>query len=222
MSKTSKEKTENVTKSTVTQPTEAKTEVKEPKKIDKKQLVVGLIILVVALLLLFISFHKEPKDITNASNEPVKETPIAKKEEVDIKHRIVPAKIVEQKVENVVFVFTATTDTALHYKLYYTTENDADFDEDHVIPLEGKAGKNTYSISIPVEKIARFRLNFGTDIGIVTMSDIYLTGTQTADLNNLFQYFFFQIIDLDNHGDGSFSFEMVDYHAYMEYRAPLQ
>lgn len=228
MKKASREKTEKVVASKAPKAAKTKEPAKadeaktEPQKVDKKQLIVGLIILVVALLLLFISFHKETVNETNVSNKQIKETPVvAEKKEVVDKTKIVPAKIVEQKVENVVFVFTATTDTALKYKLYYTTEDGVDFDEDHVVPLEGKVGQNTYSISIPVEKIARFRLNFGTDIGKVTMGDIYLTGTQTVDLNDLFQYRFFQIVDVDNHGDGSFSFEMVDYHAYMEYRPAL-
>ena len=53
------------------------------------------------------------------------------------------------------------------------------------------------------------------------MRDIYLTGSQTKDLNDLSQYMYYQIMNIDNHGDGSFTFEMIDYNAYMEYRAPL-
>ena len=215
MEKTSAKKAKKAESGKVKQPEKVEISKTETKKVDKKQVIVGIIILVVALLLLFFSFRKDIKEVTK---EAVSKLPMVEK--VD-KTKVVPAKIVEQKAENVVFVFTSTTDTALKYKLYYTTESNADFDEEHVVPLEGKVGKNTYSISLPVEKIAKFRLNFGTDIGKVTMSDIYLTGSQTQDLNNLFQYLFFQIVDLDNHGDGSFSFEMIDYNAYMEYRPQL-
>lgn len=190
---------------------------KDESKLDKKQLIVGVIILFVALLLLFFSFYpsqdKVSENITQMKSSFLKE-------KVD-KNRVLPAKIVEQKSENVVFVFTATTDSALNFKLEYTTENNADFDDKHVVLLDGKEGENTYSITVPAEKIARFRLGFGTSVGKVTMRDIYLTGSQTKDLNDLSQYMYYQIMNIDNHGDGSFTFEMLDYNAYMEYRAPL-
>ena len=187
----------------------------EVKKTDKKQIIVGLIILVVALLLLFFSFYKgaEKPLFTAKSDKPVVE-------EID-KNQPKPAKMVEQKAENVVFVFTAITPNPLHYKLYYTTSNDMPLDEEHTVSFEGKAGKNTYSINIPAEKISRFRLSFGEDVGKMTLRDIYLTGSQTEDLNNLYHYWFYQIIDVDNQGDGSFSFEIIDYNASMEYRLPL-
>ena len=217
MTKKSEEKAKKAVSSKEINPKKAKEPKKEApkadKKVDKKQIIVGIIILIVALLLLFFSFYNGTPKKPGISNIPVVE-------KVD-KYRVVPAKIVEQQADNVIFVFTATTAKALNFKLYYTTEENTGFDEEHVVPLVGEAGKHTYSISVPVEKISKFRLNFGTDIGVVTMSDIYLTGSQTKDLNNLFQYVFFQIVNVDNHGDGSFTFEMIDYHAYMEYNSQI-
>lgn len=217
MTKKSEEKAKKVAPSKAVKPKKAAEPKKEApkadKRVDKKQVIVGIIILIVAFLLLFFSFYGGTPKRPGISNIPVVE-------KVD-KYRVLPAKIVAQDVDHVVFVFTATTSKPLNYKLYYTTEENQAFDEDHVVPLAGEAGKHTYSIPVPVEKIVKFRLNFGTDIGVVTMGDIYLTGSQTKDLNNLFQYVFFQIVNVDNHGDGSFTFEMIDYHAYMEYNSQL-
>ena len=81
----------------------------------------------------------------------------------------------------------------MEYKIYYTTENKASFDEKNVVLHKGQKGENKYSISLPVKKIARFRIQLEPRAGNVTIKDIYLTGSQQANLNEFEQYEFSQM-----------------------------
>lgn len=212
----------------------------EAKK-NPKQMVVAAVILVVAILLLSLAMceRKAPKKDV-APQKPVVETVV--KEEpaapqkpeaeapaevpaavIEDKEATEPevAEVVEVKPTNAVLTFTATAEKDFNYQVFYTVEREVWFDGSHVIDYQGRAGTHNYSIVLPEKEVFRIRLDFDEEPGTVTIKDIYLTGSQEADLNDFSAYELNQMEKTVVNKDGSFTFISNDRDPYMAYRPAL-
>ncbi len=175
-------------------------------KNNLKQVIVAVVILIFAIVMLVLGLSGlfSKKQATETVQKTI--TPVV--EEV-------------KKPTNVVVNFTATSENPITYEIFYTTEREVWFDGSHVLSIEGKEGEYTYAIDLPLEKIYRFRLDFGSNPGKVTIKDIYLSGTQEYDLNSFDLYEFKNINNakIDDNGNITFSSDNED--PYMAYRPAL-
>ena len=175
-------------------------------KNNPKQIVVSIVILIFAIVLLVLGlfglFSKKQEA------KPVAET--------------VVKPIVEEvkKPTNVIVNFTASTENPITYEIFYTVEREVWFDGTHTLSVEGKEGEHTYAIDLPLEKIYRFRLDFGENPGKVTIKNIYLSGTQEYDLNNYNLYEYKNINNVEIKEEG-ITFASDNQDPYMAYRPAL-
>ncbi len=172
---------------------------------DYKQMFLGIVIFIFAIVFLTVAFHSEEEKTTETyAISKVITNKLNKETRFNRVSRIVPDnKVVE---ENVTLNFETVTERAMEYKIYYTTKNNAPFDENNVILYKGQTGDNKYSIPLPVKQIARFRIELEPRAGNVTFKNINLTGTQQADLNKVEQYEFYQVENIKINEDNSISF----------------
>lgn len=170
-------------------------------KIEFKQIVVGLVILCFAVLLLLMSFPDLKKSSWLA--------PLFGYEKYDT-----------YKPTNVMVMFETTTEKDVEYQVYYTVVREVWFSEDHVARLQGKKGTHYYVLNLPVEQIHKFRLDFGSAPGKVTVHDIRLMGTQSEDLSNFNEYRYHQMTDIEIDESGV-SFESLLRDPFMIYRPRL-
>jgi len=177
-------------------------------KNNLKQVIVATVILIFAIVLLVIGLSGLFSKKQVIKQEVVKEKVETVVEEV-------------KKPTNVVVNFTATTENPITYEIFYTTEREVWFDGSHTLSVEGKEGQYTYAIDLPLEKIYRFRLDFGSNPGKVTIKDIYLSGTQEYDLNNFDLYEFKNINNVEKDKDGNVTFTSDNEDPYMAYRPAL-
>ena len=157
----------------------------EKSQIDKKQVIVAVIILIVAILMLSVAFNSFKSDKVETA---------AKVEEA------------EPQKEPVVVNFTTETEGAVDYTIYYTTSANDMFSDEKSIHQSGQAGLNTYSVTLPVSEISRFRLSFSQDAGNVKVISITLSGAQTEDLSGFTSYEMFMMDNITLNDDGSLSF----------------
>lgn len=212
----------------------------EAKK-DPKQLIVGAIILVVALLLLLLAFKGSDKpqekvlikpaveqtedvkapavqqdiETTQQKKQPEAEVPALKGNEKAAKEAM---KI---KAKNAVVTFTAKADKDFDYQVFYTVEREVWFDPSHVVTRKAEKGTHKYSIVLPVKEIFRFRLDFGEAPNEVTIKDIYVTGSQFADLNDFTKYDFNQIDSHKINKDNSITIKASGNDPFMAYQKAL-
>jgi len=172
----------------------AKKKIEENKKIDKKQLIVGIIILLVAGLILGYSFYEMNK--SNLSD-------------VQGKTEFKKYSSIEEKPQNVNLIFETTTEKDFEYQIYYTQSMDENFTEESSVKVKNIAGTNTYKASLPVKSIARIRINFRVDTDNILVKSIKLTGTQEADLSDVSKYVMGQCNNIDIKDDGSFSMTIM-------------
>lgn len=214
------------------------TEVKK----DPKQLIVGAIILVVALLLLFFAFKESDKPQEKVVPQPVVEQKAEVKEPVveptvpavqpkeeepedlitESQEELKPVKeVIKIEPKNAVLTFTAKAAQDFDYQVFYTVEREVWFDPTHVVTHKAKAGTHKYSIVLPVKEIFRLRLDYGEAPGKVTIKDIYLTGSQTADLNDFTLYDFNQIDSYKVNKDNSLTINASGNDPFMIYQKAL-
>ncbi len=211
-----------------------KDKIKEVAK-DTKQLVVGLIILAVAILLLvysFIEFNKDkkvtvtPKEVslTNTvkftDKETIKEeTPKVEeeKEEENATEASIKKEIIAIEPENVVLTFETETEKDFTYRIFYTQAADGDFNEEMSVVYPNKSGLHKYSIVLPVKEVYKVRIDFGSYPGRVTIRDIHLQGTQTADLNDFIKCEKHQTYNMLIKHDGTFSFSSEKENPYIAF-----
>ncbi|MBP5698165.1 MAG: hypothetical protein J6W96_01385 [Alphaproteobacteria bacterium] len=185
--------------------------------IDLKQLVLGIIILLTAILLLSLSFCNKQEKIQESNkilskeiNTTFNQKAVASEKNIlkedSVEAAIEKVKKIEDSMDKVVISFITTTEKNFNYKVYYTEDNESEFDEEHSVTYPGQAGMNKYSIILPVKKIARFRLNFSDKAGKVTIRDIYMAGSQKADLSDFTKYEFYQVENVSLNADNSLSF----------------
>lgn len=215
----------------------------EAKK-DPKQLVVGAVILLVAVLLLVLAFNSkdEPQEEVAptpvieieqkgelkelvAKEEPQKEENTAElsdeEDQISLKD-LKPAKdVIEIEPKNVVLTFIAKADNDIDYQVFYTVEREVWFDPSHVVTYKAQKGMHRYSIVLPVKEIFRIRLDFGEAPGKVTIKDIYLTGSQKADLNDFTLYNFNQIDSHKINKDNSLTIKATGNDPFMAYERAL-
>ncbi|MBQ2884073.1 MAG: hypothetical protein IJE43_09950 [Alphaproteobacteria bacterium] len=170
-------------------------------KNNKKQVIVGCVIFIIAILLLIASVpSKKKQDITQAKVP----TQVVHHEKVALPE----AKVIEETEKlspdsNLFFNFTATAKNAFNYQIFYTIKDEVWYSPKYVISFSGQAGENTYKIKIPAEKVYRIRLDFDAENEEITVSNIYLSGDQNADLNNFNDYLFNDIAEKTINKDGS-------------------
>jgi hypothetical protein len=223
-----------------------KKQFKEAQK-EPKQLVVGGIIFLVAILLLVFSFigEKTPLRVNNSTSETkvtktaekpavvaektetevVSQAPVASKENIktpeNTEETVAEKEIVEVEPQNVVVNFTATLEKNFTFQIFYTEEADEGYAENKSVKQAGTLGTRTYSIVLPVGHISGFRLDYGENPGQVSIRDIKLVGSQTADLNNFSEYDTNQMENININEDGSLSFTSEGYDPYMMYKTKL-
>ncbi len=154
-------------------------------------------------------------------------------EETEVEEKVVEEEVDEGKIpeatkevikvepKNSVLTFEATTEKALNYQVFYTVEREVWYDAEHVVDHQGEAGTHKYSIVIPSDKVFRIRIDFDANPGKVIIKNIYLDGTQKADLNNFDGYAYNQIDAKDKNKDGSLTITSQQDDPYMEYLTPL-
>lgn len=215
-----------------------KEQLKEVQK-EPKQLVVGGIILLVAILLLVFSFvgEKTPFKVTeNVAPKPVTENTVPQvAEEVVIKEEVIVAEntnaepetpaaesnIIEVEPEHVVVSFTANLNKDIDFQVFYTDNEQADYAEETSVKQTATPGMNNYSIVLPAKRIYRFRLDFGEYPGNVMIKDIRLAGSQNVDFNDFSQFDTNQMENIVINEDGSLSFTSEEFDPYMAYKTML-
>lgn len=207
------------------------TEVKK----DPKQLIVGTIILVVALLLLLLAFKGSDKPQEKVLIKPVVKQDISTKQPEKKQVAELPktkAATVEKsvnaaeeamkiKAKNAIVTFTAKADKDFDYQVFYTVEREVWFDPSHVVTHKAKKGTHKYSINLPVKEIFRIRLDFGEAPGVVTIKDIFVAGSQFADLNDFTAYDFNQIDSHKVNKDNSLTIKATGNDPFMAYHRAL-
>ena len=184
-------------------------------KQNPKQAVVALVILLFALILMIMSLGKEEESISEPSSKEIvaAEQVVAKPavKEIPVKQ---PIKIEPQ---NAVVTFTATAEKEFTYAIYYTVEREVWFEEKYKVEYPGKIGKHKYSIVLPEKEVFRVRIDFGSNPGEVTIKDIFVTGSQKADLNNFADYELHQFEKTTQNKDGSFTIKSTQEDPYMAF-----
>ncbi len=163
----------------------------------------------------------EPETTEPASVETEVEEKVAEKEVVENKMPEATKEIIKVEPKNSVLTFETTTDKALTYQVFYTVEREVWYDAEHVVEHQGEAGTHKYSIVIPSDKVFRVRIDFDANPGKVIIKNIYLDGTQKADLNNFDGYAYNQIDAKNKNEDGSLTITSQQDDPYMEYLTPL-
>ena len=89
--------------------------------------------------------------------------------------------------------FTSESDKEIEYQVYYTTEPGQRFSELQSVKRRSSRGKHLERITLPIDKIARFRFDFGVRPGLASVSNMALGGENVQSLN--FDDFSFHNID---------------------------
>jgi len=172
-------------------------------KIDKKQLIVGIIILFVAILTLSYAFMGSNEN--EGKNIVAKETTVkvaGTQNEISAPEATTETTAEVEAVEikeipHVALTFTATVEKDVEYVISYTTEEEKDFNRKNVVTKLIKAGTADYKIDFPVEKIGKFRFDMGVDSGKMNVKNFKLIGTQEEDISNPTYYEMMGRISLD-------------------------
>ncbi len=167
--------------------------------------------------------EQEVQPIEEVAPAPAPTPQVVTTEEENTEKNIpeVTKEVIEVEPQNSVLTFETTTEKALNYQIFYTVEREVWYDASHVIEHQGEAGSHKYSIVIPSGKVFRIRIDFDSNPGKVTIKNIYLDGTQKADLNNFDEYAYNQIDAKDKNKDGSLTITSQQDDPYMEYLTPL-
>ncbi len=216
-------------------------------KITKKQKIVAGIIVAVAVILLVSVFSGEKNEPAKTTSAPIKveeklpekaaktaELKAEAKVKAEPKEEKTPQKaeegqklpeitkeIIEVEPKNSVLTFEATSEKPLNYQVFYTVKREVWYDASHVVEYAGEAGTHKYSVVIPSDKVFRVRIDFDSNPGKVTIKNIYLDGTQKADLNDFDGYAYNQIDSKTKNKDGSLTLTSGEDDPYMEYLTPL-
>ena len=99
--------------------------------------------------------------------------------------------------------FTSNAAHDIQYQVFYTPEADGRFNEPQSVRQLVTAGVKAVEMILPAEKVARFRLDFGTKPETVTVSDIKIIGDTTAEIKNFNDYRYNQIDEHLTYKEGS-------------------
>lgn len=191
--------------------TQAQTKTKP--QIDKKQVILGVIIFLVACLFLGYSFYE-----MSAKNTPQNGGSIQQKTaKVEVEES--QPEIIEVERDNVALKIKATAEKDFALNIYYTQDWNEDFNEENHVSTEIKSGTHTYAVDLPVKYIARIRIHFAPDAGKIDVKQLALIGTQIVDLIDITQYEILQFENIEINEDKSFSFTALPGDdAYILYR----
>lgn len=209
---------------------------------EPKQLVVGGIIFLVAILLLVFSFvgGKTPAKASATATSETKPTamvekPIAVAQQGQVAAEVPAEPVVENvteeivaekeisegKPQNVVVTFEAVLEKDFPFQVFYIEKAGDGYTEEKSVIEAGTVGTRTYNIVLPVSHISGLRLDYGEQPENVTIRNIKLLGAQTADLSNFSEYETNQMANITINEDGSLSFSSEEYDPYMWYKAEL-
>lgn len=177
---------------------------KNDKQIDKKQLVVGIVIFCVALLTLGYAFYEMRADSKMQKENKTVASPV----ESVAKETKVVATVKEP--ENVILKWSLNSQNDFETRVYYTQDKKAEFSLENSVSAQIKAGEHTYDIALPVKYIERLRINFVSNSGHIDVKELKLTGTQKADLSDLGKYEMFQFYEIEAKNDGTFSMTTME------------
>ncbi len=153
--------------------------------------------------------------------QPVEEFSDEKKSEEVTEEVISTEDVISIEPKNVVLTFDAQLTKDIEFQIYYTENPDAWYDDGHSVMYQGKAGEEKYSIVLPTDKIYLIRIDFGENPEDVTIKDIYLTGSQKADLNDFTNCEFHEMENIKKNEDGSLSFSSTTDDPYLAYEQQL-
>lgn len=184
-------------------------------ELDPKQIFLGTVIFIVAVIFLALAFQSEDKNtresntlskvITNKLNNETRHNRVANI--VSSPESQINALLGNKKIaENVTLNITITLDRDMEYKIYYTTKSNESFNQENMVSYPGKEGTHIYSIPLPVSQISRFSIEFEDNAGNIAIKDISLSGSQEVSLNQFDAYEFFQIENLHMNEDNSIGF----------------
>lgn len=201
---------------------------KKATKIDKKQLIVGGIILLVAILILLFSFKDMKSGSTKAADSSSNATaPIANmiantiaQDAAQVVAENTP-QVDASQFKTVIVMIDTTTEKDVEYTIQYTTDEKEDFNDDQSVKFIAKQGRNQYNIALPVRSIARFQMKFNADMGRLILDGISLAGSQVADMNDFTQYEMFSLNRIYLTEEGELSFEPNSANAFIRYRPKL-
>jgi len=201
---------------------------KKAAKIDKKQLIVGGIILLVAILILLFSFKDMKSGSTKAADSSSNATaPIANmiantiaQDAAQVVAENTP-QAASSQFKTVIVMIDTTTEKDVEYTIQYTTDEKEDFNDDQSVKFIAKQGRNQYNIALPVRSIARFQMKFNADMGRLILDGISLAGSQVADMNDFTQYEMFSLNRIYLTEEGELSFEPNSANAFIRYRPKL-
>ena len=89
------------------------------------------------------------------------------------------------------------------YKLYYTEDIKSDFSKNKYVSKQVKQGSKDVKIIIPADKLAKFKLDFGSHPGVVNISKLKLKGRVTVKLNDFVNYIYLNFDSTEVMADGS-------------------
>ncbi len=86
--------------------------------------------------------------------------------------------------------FTSNSSKDIVYQVFYTTKENERFNENHSVKQEVHKTQKEVLISLPADKIYRFRLDFGKNPGKVQVSNLKLKGSTKINLSDFSQFSF--------------------------------
>lgn len=105
--------------------------------------------------------------------------------------------------ENISLSFNSFNAKDITYKLYYTEDIKSDFSKNKYVSKRVKQGSKDVKIIIPADKLAKFKLDFGSHPGVVNISKLKLKGRVTIKLNDFVNYIYLNFDSTEVVADGS-------------------
>lgn len=105
--------------------------------------------------------------------------------------------------ENISLSFNSFNAKDIVYTLYYTKDIKSDFSKKQSVSKRVKQGSSDVKIIIPTDKLAKFKLDFGSHPGVVNISKLKLKGRVTIKLNDFVDYIYLNFDSTEVASDGS-------------------
>lgn len=115
---------------------------------------------------------------------------------------------------NISFNMVSTKD--ITYKVLYTENKNSGFENAKIVAKRVKSGTNDVKIIIPSAKLAKFRLYFGSQPGLLNLSKLKINGDKVIKLNDFVSYEFRNMDSSEVIGDGSITFASEQANPYMD------
>lgn len=86
--------------------------------------------------------------------------------------------------------FEAQNERKVNYSIYYAEDAKDNFSSERIVRQMVLAGSHRVDVVLPIDKIARLRLDFGVKPGTLFISDLRLEGDKTLNFNDFNKYKF--------------------------------